>query len=76
MVFSDAKKMGQFIESEIQQVKNLRSFKMLERLLAYDLVVEYEPGTKIVVADYSSRAPISEDNHRTGNLGSPTMTLG
>ena len=49
---------------------------MLERLLPYDLVVEYEPGTKIVVADYSSRAPISEDNHRTGNLGSPTMTLG
>ena len=56
--------MGQFINSDLQQVKNLRTFKMLERLLPYDLVVEYKEGKKIAVADYGSRAPISEENHR------------
>ena len=56
--------MGQFINSDLQQVKNPRTFKMLERPLPYDLVVEYKEGEKMAVADYRSRAPISDENHR------------
>ena len=37
---------------------------MLERLLPYDLVVEYKPGTKMAVADYGSRAPMTQGDHR------------
>ena len=54
MVFSDAKNLGQFINSDLQQIKNPRTFKMLEHLLPYDLVVEYKPGNKMVLADYGS----------------------
>ena len=56
--------MGQFIKSELQQVRNPRTFKILERLHPYNLVVDYKPGSKMAVADYGSRAPISEENHR------------
>ena len=55
--------MGQFIKSDLQQVKNPRSFRMLERLLPYNIEVEYKEG-KMAVADYNSRAPISDENHR------------
>ena len=64
MVFSDAKNMNQFLHSDLQQVKNPRSFEMLELLLPYDIMAEYKPGTKMAVADYGSRSPISEENHR------------
>ena len=64
MVNSDAKNMGQFVNRDLLKVKNPRTFKMLERLLPYDLVVEYKEAKKMDVADYSSRAPISEENHR------------
>ena len=64
LVYSDAKNMGQFINSNLQQVKNLRTFKMQEHLLPYDLVVEYKEGQKMAVAVYGSRVPISEENHR------------
>ena len=37
---------------------------MLERMLPYDLVVEYKPGTKMAVADYGSRAPMTQEDHR------------
>ena len=37
---------------------------MLKRHLPYNLVVDYKPGSKMAVADYGSRAPISEENHR------------
>ena len=40
LVYSDAKNMSQFINSDLQQVKNPRTFKMQERFLPYDLVVE------------------------------------
>ena len=64
LVYSDAKNMGQFIKSDLQSVKNPRCFKMLERLLPYDLVVEYKPGTKMAVADYGSWAPMTQGDHR------------
>ena len=62
-VFSDAKNIGTFIKSDLQQVKKPRSFRMLERLLPYNIEVEYKEG-KMAVADYNSRAPISDENHR------------
>ena len=37
---------------------------MLERLMPFDLVVDYKPGSKMAVANYGSRAPISKGNHR------------
>ena len=37
---------------------------MLKRLLPYDLVGEYKPGTKMAMADYGSRAPLSKETHR------------
>ena len=49
---------------DLQQVKNTRSFRMMERLLPYNIEVEYREGKKMAVADYGSRAPISEGNHR------------
>ena len=58
-VYSDAKNMEQFIKSDLQQVKNPRSFRMLERLLPYNIEVEYKEGKKMAVADYGSRSPIS-----------------
>ena len=64
LVFSDAKNMGQFIKSDLQSVKNPRCFRMLERLLPYDICVEYKPGTKMAVADYGSRAPMTQGDHR------------
>ena len=42
--------MGQFIKSELEQERNPRSFKMIERLMPF--------------ADYGSRAPISKGNQR------------
>ena len=63
-VYSDAKNMGSFLKSDLQQVKNARSFRMMERLLPYNIEVEYREGKKMAVADYGSRAPISEGNHR------------
>ena len=45
-------------------MKNTRSFRMMERLLPYNIEVEYREGKKMAVADYGSRAPISEGNHR------------
>ena len=72
-VFCDAKNMGAFIKSDLDKVKNPRAFRMLERLLPFDMVVEYKPGTKLAVVDYGSRAPITEEEHR--EYRSPTMTL-
>ena len=63
-VYSDAKNMGFSIKSDLQQVKTPRSFRMMERLLPYNMEVEYREGKKMAVADYGSRAPISEGNHR------------
>ena len=63
-VYSDAKNMGAFLRSDLQKVRNPRCFKMMERLLPYSLEVEYREGKKMAVADYGSRAPISEGNHR------------
>ena len=63
-VFCDAKNMGAFIKSDLDKVKNPRAFRMLERLLPFDMVVEYKPGTKLAVVDYGSRAPITEEEHR------------
>ena len=59
-VYTDAKNMYQFLHRNLQQVKNLRIFKMLERLLPYDIIAEYKPDTKMAVADNRSRSPISE----------------
>ena len=42
---------GQFVKSDIQQVKNPRTFRMLERLMPYNLEVEYKEGIKMAVAD-------------------------
>ena len=63
-VYSDAKNMGAFLKSDLQKVKNPRCFKMMKRLLPYSLEVEYREGKKMAVADYGSRAPISEGNHQ------------
>ena len=52
------------MKSDMQKVKNPRCFKMMERLLPYSFEVEYKEGKKMAVADYGSRAPISEGNHR------------
>ena len=64
LVYSDAKNMGQYIKSDLQSVKNPRCFKMLEKMLPYDLIVEYKPGSKMAVADYGSRAPMTQGDHR------------
>ena len=37
---------------------------MMERLLPYSFEVEYREGRKMAIADYGSRAHISEGNHR------------
>ena len=36
----------------------------MERLLPYNMEVEYREGKRMAIADYGSRAPISEGNHR------------
>ena len=56
--------MGAFLRSDMQKVKNPRCFKMMERLLPYSFEVEYREGKKMAIADYGSRSPISEGNHR------------
>ena len=56
--------MGAFLKSDMQKVKNPRCFKMMEGLLPYSFEVEYREGRKMAIADYGSRAPISEGNHR------------
>ena len=63
-IFNDAKNMGAFLKSDMQKVKNPRCFKMMERLLPYSFEVEYREGRKMAIADYGSRPPISEGNHR------------
>ena len=53
--------MGTFIKSNLQQVKNRISFRVLERLLPNNIEVE---GKEMDVVDYGSRTPISEGNQR------------
>ena len=57
-VYSDTKNMGSFLKSDLQQVKNPRSFSMMERLLPYNFEVEYREGKKMAVTDYGSSSPI------------------
>ena len=51
------------MSSDINNVKNPRLFKMLEKTMMYNLEVKYKPGKEMAVADFGSRAPVLKGAH-------------
>ena len=51
------------MQSDINNVKNPRLFKMLEKTMMYNFDVQYKPGKEMVVADFGSRSPRQEEAH-------------
>ena len=47
--------MGSYMQSDINNVKNPRRFKMLEKTMIYNFDVEYKPGKDMAMADWGSR---------------------
>ena len=43
--------MNTFMKSDMNDVKNPRLFKKLERTMMYNFEVEYRPGNQMAVAD-------------------------
>ena len=56
-IYNDAKNMESFMRSDINNVKNPRLFKMLEKTMIYNFDVEYKPGKEMAVADFGTRSP-------------------
>ena len=55
--------MNTFMKSDMNNVKNSKLFKMLERTIMYNFEVEYRPGNQIAVADWGSRSQCTEGTH-------------
>ena len=64
IIFNDAKNMNTFIKSNLNDVKNHRLFKMLERTLMYNFAVKYKPGYRMGVVDWGFRNTRSRDRNQ------------
>ena len=51
------------MKSDMNDVKNPRLFKMLERTMMYNFEVEYKPGNQMAVSDWGFRSPCTEGAH-------------
>ena len=58
-----SKNMGTFMQNDINNVKNPRLFKMLEKTIMFNFEVEYRPGKEMAVSDFGSRSPCQEGAH-------------
>ena len=62
-IYNEAKNMGTFMQSDIDNINNPRLFKMLENTMMYNFEVKYRPGKEMAVADWGSRSPCQEGAH-------------
>ena len=46
------------------QIKNSKPFKMMEKLLSYNLEANTTPGIDIKIIDFGSRSPLTKGDHR------------
>ena len=53
------------MQSDMNNIKNPRLFKMLEKTMMYNYEVKYRPGSKMAmtIADLGSRSPCQEGSH-------------
>ena len=51
------------MQSDMNNIKNPRLFKMLEKTMMYNFEVKYRPGKEMAVADWGSRSPCQEGAH-------------
>ena len=56
--------MNAFMKSDMNDVKNPRLFKMLERTIMYNFEVEYRPGNQMAVPFWGYRSPCNEGEHK------------
>ena len=57
-----AKIMSKFLQEDIMCVTNPIFLAMREKLLPINLEAEFIPRTEMLVVDYGSRAPMTEEN--------------
>ena len=45
------------MQSDMNNIKSPRYFKMLEKTIIYNFEVKYRPGSQMAVADWGSKSP-------------------